>query len=188
MKLGFQNLARAHRHPNAVGAVASSSNLPIARTAGDVRHAWPICREHGGGRNFGDMTPILREPIQWLLPTESDMIKALLITLMLLAAAGSAAAQTPDNAHPQYPNRLLRQKAIDHGYHHQPTTAEIACKQAASGPSSLGADTDRAIAELYEDAMRRSALAEHRVTLEETSGRGDRRRTAGIGTAAHQSN
>jgi hypothetical protein len=188
MKLGFGNLARTYLRPNAVGAVASSSDLPIAGTAVDVMHASPICREDEDGRNFGDMTPILRKPVQWLLPTESDMIKALLITLMLLAAAGSAVAQTRDNAHPQCPNRLLRQKAIDHGYHHQPTTAEIACKQAASGPSSLGADTDRAIAELYEDAMRRSALAEHRVTLEETSGRGYQRRTAGIGTAAHQSN
>jgi hypothetical protein len=94
------------------------------------------------------------------------MTKALLITFVLLAAGGSAMAQSHDNAHPDCASRLLHQKAIEHGYHHQPTTAEIACKQAARGQSSLGADTGRAIAERYEDAIRRSALSERGVTLE----------------------
>ena len=68
------------------------------------------------------------------------MIKALMITLMLVTAGGSAMAQNHDNAHPDCSNRLLHQKAIEHGHHHQPTAAEIACKQAAGGQSSLGAD------------------------------------------------
>jgi hypothetical protein len=112
------------------------------------------------------------------------MGKALLITLMLLAAGGSAMAQSHDNADRGCTNRLLHQKAIEHGHHHQPTTTEIACKQAARGQSSLGARTGRAIAELYEDAMRRSALSARGVTLEQTSGRGDERQKADIGCGA----
>jgi hypothetical protein len=93
---------------------------------------------------------------------------ALVLTLaQALAAGGSAMAQSDDNAHRGCTNRLLDQKAIEHGYHHQPTTAEIACRQAARGQSSLGAKTGRAIAELYEDAIRRSGLPERGVTLEE---------------------
>lgn len=187
MKLGFRNLARTHLRPSAVGVVALSSNLPIARTADDVIRASPICREDEGGRNFGDMSPILRKPVQWLLPARLDT-KALSIALMLLAAGGSAVAQTRDNAHPPCADRLLHRKAIEDGYHQQPTTAEIACKQAARGQSSLGVDTDRTIAELYRDVMRRSALAEPGVTPEDTSGRGDQRRAAVLGTAVDQSN
>jgi hypothetical protein len=56
------------------------------------------------------------------------MAKALLIALMLLAV--SAAAQSHENDHPHCARRLVQQKAIEHGYHHQPTTAEIACKLA----------------------------------------------------------
>jgi hypothetical protein len=188
MKFGFRSLVRTHLRPSAVGVVVSASNLPIARTAGYVVRTSPICREGGGGRHSGGMAPILRKPFQWLLTAGLDRTNALLITLMLLAASGSAVAQTRDNAHPPCTDHLLHRKAIEHGYQHQPTTAEIACKQEARGRSSLGADTDRAIVELYEDAMRRSALVEPRATLEETSGRGDQRRTAGIGIGAYQSN
>jgi hypothetical protein len=94
------------------------------------------------------------------------MTKAPLITLMLAAAGGSAMAQSHDNAHPDCANRLLHQKAIEHGHHHQPTTAEIACKQAIRGQSSLDTNTGRAVTELYERAMRRSALSERGITLE----------------------
>jgi hypothetical protein len=94
------------------------------------------------------------------------MTKALLITLMLAAAGGSAMARSLDNAHPDCANRLLHRKAIEHGYHHQPTTAEIACKQAIRGQSSVDANTGRAITELYERAMRRSAPSERGATLE----------------------
>ena len=188
MKFEFRSLARTHLRPSAVGAAASSNNLPIARTADDVVPASPICGEDEGGCNFGDMTPVLRKPVQWLLPARLDMTKALSVALMLLAASGSAVAQTRDNAHPPCADRLLHRKAIEDGYHQQPTMAEIACKQAARGQSSLGVDTDRTIAELYEDVMRRSALAEPGATPEDTSGRGEQRRTAVLGTAAHQSN
>jgi hypothetical protein len=69
-------------------------------------------------------------------------------------------AQSHDNAHPDCANRLLHQKAIEHGHHHQPTTAEIACKQAIRGQSGPDPDTGRAITELYERAMRHTALSE----------------------------
>ena len=96
------------------------------------------------------------------------MTKALLITLMLAAAGGSAMAQSHDDAHPDCADRLVRQKAIEHGYHHQPTAAEIACKQAIRGLSNLDANTGGAITDLYELAMRRSALSERGATLEAT--------------------
>jgi hypothetical protein len=66
----------------------------------------------------------------------ANIAKALLIALMLLAVC--AAAQSYENAYPDCARRLLQQKAIEHGHHHQPTTAQIACKLALKGQSSPG--------------------------------------------------
>jgi hypothetical protein len=45
-------------------------------------------------------------------------------------------AQSHDNADPDCANRLLHQKALEHGYHHRPATAEIARKQAIRARAS----------------------------------------------------
>ena len=98
------------------------------------------------------------------------MTKALLIAFMLLAARGSAVAQGNDDAHPDCASGLFHRKAIEHGGRHQPTPAEIACKWAVRGRSSAAAGTDKVIADLYEDVMRRSALPERGGAFEQPSG------------------
>jgi hypothetical protein len=90
------------------------------------------------------------------------MTKALLITLMLLTAADRSVAWSRDDADPECPSRLLRQRAIEHGHHHQPTTAEIACKQAVGGKSSTDTSIRRTIAPSRGVTLEKRVRTRHR--------------------------